>query len=157
MVEAVPGHPFRRAEDTTHESQNAAQSNKASLAKPSSSIPEKSKLHSTPAVPSGPLSISASAQAIGLSESLGISPVGDGIRVLHWDSRNLTGQQFSPSAGLIRQSLTSEESVLHVWSRTPDTHSSYTQSENIDWAYCTPIRSEACPGWQFTWQGILRA
>jgi adenylate cyclase len=39
--------------------------------------------------------------------------------------------------------------VLHVWSRTLDrnTPSVYTQSENIDWAFCTPITNEACPGW----------
>ncbi len=71
------------------------------------------------------------------------------IAVLHWDCRNLTGQQFSPSAQLIRQALSSNESVLHVWSRAvqqPEPHS-YTQSENVDWAFCSPIHSEACPGW----------
>ena len=84
----------------------------------------------------------------GLSESNDGAILDQGIRVLHWDSRNLIGQQFSPSAGLIRKSLTSEESVLHVWSRTKITNeSSYTQTENIDWAFCTPLRSEACPGW----------
>jgi len=84
----------------------------------------------------------------GLSESIDGQQLDQGIRVLHWDSRNLVGQQFSPSAGLIRKSLTSGESVLHVWSRTnPRSDSSYTQTENIDWAFCTPLRSEACPGW----------
>jgi adenylate cyclase len=50
---------------------------------------------------------------------------------------------------LIRQAIATHESVLHVWSRTHDrnTPSVYTQSENIDWAFCTPISSEACPGW----------
>ncbi len=84
----------------------------------------------------------------GLSESTDGQQLDQGIRVLHWDSRNLVGQQFSPSAGLIRKSLTSGESVLHVWSRTNiRSDSSYTQTENIDWAFCTPLRSEACPGW----------
>jgi len=86
--------------------------------------------------------------ASGLSESNAGTPLDQGIRVLHWDSRSLLGHQFSPSAGLIRKSLKSEESVLHVWSRSnPASDSSYTQSENIDWAFCTPLRSEACPGW----------
>lgn len=71
------------------------------------------------------------------------------INVLHWDSRNLTGQHFSPSAQLILQSLQSNQSVLHVWSRAlrGNEPNSYTQSENIDWAFCTPVHSEACPGW----------
>jgi adenylate cyclase len=71
-----------------------------------------------------------------------------GIRLLHWDARNLVGHQFSPSAQLILQATTSRESVLHVWSRAIDANqASYTQSENVDWAFCTPINSESCPGW----------
>lgn len=71
-----------------------------------------------------------------------------GIRLLHWDSRNLGGHQFSPSAQLIHQATSSRESVLHVWSRAIEaTQASYTQSENVDWAFCTPINSESCPGW----------
>ncbi len=85
---------------------------------------------------------------VGLSESLGGELTDHGIRVLHWDSRNLTGLQFSPSAGLIRQALRTAETVLHVWSRGANTEQqSYTQSENIDWAFCTPLMNEACPGW----------
>ncbi len=72
-----------------------------------------------------------------------------GIRVLHWDSRSLVLKPFAPSAQLIRQAIKTNESVLHVWSRStsPSTPSVYTQSENIDWAFCTPISGEACPGW----------
>jgi adenylate cyclase len=73
----------------------------------------------------------------------------DGIEILHWDCRNLTGEQFSPSAQLIRQALESNQSVLHVWSRALNSEGrqSYTQSEDIDWAFCSPVNSEACPGW----------
>ncbi len=78
-------------------------------------------------------------------------PVGSetGIRVLHWDSRGLALRPFSPSAQLIHQAVGSSESVLHVWSRSLDRNTplQYTQSENIDWAFCTPITSEATPGW----------
>lgn len=72
-----------------------------------------------------------------------------GIRVLHWDSRSVVLKPFSPSAQLIRQAIKTNESVLHVWSRStsPSTPSVYTQSENVDWAFCTPISGEACPGW----------
>ncbi|MFO0922865.1 MAG: adenylate/guanylate cyclase domain-containing protein [Pirellulales bacterium] len=73
----------------------------------------------------------------------------DDIAVLHWDCRNLTGQHFSPSAQLIRQALATNQSVLHVWSRAvqKSESQSYTQSENVDWAFCSPIHGEACPGW----------
>jgi adenylate cyclase len=83
----------------------------------------------------------------GLTEPLGQHVTDQGIRVLHWDSRNLTGMQFSPSAGLIRQSLETGETVLHIWNRVAEGEQSYTQSENIDWAFCSPLRNEACPGW----------
>ncbi|MBU6236646.1 MAG: adenylate/guanylate cyclase domain-containing protein [Planctomycetes bacterium] len=80
-----------------------------------------------------------------------------GIRVLHWDSRQLILKPFSPSAQLIRQALSSNESILHVWSRAAgnNTPSVYTQSENVDWAFCTPISGEACPGWAIYVAGDL--
>ncbi|MDZ4852166.1 MAG: adenylate/guanylate cyclase domain-containing protein [Pirellulaceae bacterium] len=92
-------------------------------------------------------SIPGSPRNGGLSESTAALLTDQGIRILHWDSRSLTGLQFSPSATLIRQALTTRESVLHVWSRTHNAEPSFTQSENVDWAFCTPINSEACPGW----------
>lgn len=71
-----------------------------------------------------------------------------GIRLLHWDSKSLVGNQFSPSARLIEQAIQSKESVLHIWSRSMEpSATSYTQSENVDWAFCTPILGESCPGW----------
>jgi|694.fasta_scaffold16599_6 adenylate cyclase len=78
-----------------------------------------------------------------------VDPSESGIRVLHWDSRGLAIKPFSPSEQLIHQAVSTYESVLHVWSRSVDrnTPSVYTQSENIDWAFCTPITNEACPGW----------
>lgn len=114
-----------------------AEPSMVAIARPSKNSDSDSESTERPA-PSG---------AVGLSESLGASATDQGIRVFHWDSRNLTGQQFSPSAGLIQQALSTQESVLHVWSRTLNQESSFTQSENIDWAFCTPINSEACPGW----------
>lgn len=66
--------------------------------------------------------------------------------VLHWDCRKLTGQHFSPSAGLVRSATQTQESVLHVWNRSM-ANASFTQSENVDWAFCTPVVADACPGW----------
>lgn len=71
---------------------------------------------------------------------------GSELDVLHWDCRRLTGQDFSPSAGLVRTATETEESVLHVWNRQ-SVNPSFTQSENVDWAFCTPVVTDACPGW----------
>jgi adenylate cyclase len=68
------------------------------------------------------------------------------IEILHWDCRALTGQRFTPSAQLVSRAAQSKESVLHVWSRSA-TQDTFTQSENVDWAFCTPVLSDACPGW----------
>jgi len=96
--------------------------------------------------PSGETNVSKLKESVAKGKST--SEINEfGIRLLHWDSRNLLGHQFSPSAQLIHQAITSRQSVLHVWSRGIDSNQSYTQSENVDWAFCTPINSEACPGW----------
>ena len=71
---------------------------------------------------------------------------GSDLNVLHWDCRRLAGQHFSPSAGLVRTATQTGESVLHVLSRS-SANPSFTQSENVDWAFCTPVVSESCPGW----------
>ncbi len=72
---------------------------------------------------------------------------GGDLDVLHWDCRALTSQHFSPSATLVRSATQSGESVLHVWNRSVTSQTSFTQSENVDWAFCTPVLSDACPGW----------
>lgn len=72
---------------------------------------------------------------------------GPELDVLHWDCRAITGQQFKPSEQLIRSATQTGESVLHVWSRSAGANPLFTQSENVDWAFCTPVVAEACPGW----------
>ncbi len=67
------------------------------------------------------------------------------VRVLHWDRRRLAGTAFQPSQRLIQQSLAKHETVLHTW--TGSQAKDYTESESIDWAYCTPLPGDACRGW----------
>ena len=69
------------------------------------------------------------------------------VEILHWDCRSITGHKFAPSSHLVRSATESKESVLHVWNRSIEAGVSYTQSENVDWAFCTPVISDACPGW----------
>ena len=75
---------------------------------------------------------------------------GDGaaIEVLHWDRRLLTGGGFRPSEQLIRQAIDKGESVVHVWKGDAQRAGpSYTQGEDVDWAFCTPVPGDACRGW----------
>jgi adenylate cyclase len=69
------------------------------------------------------------------------------VEILHWDCRSITGHRFAPSGQLVRTATSSRESVLHIWNRSIEAEHSYTQSENVDWAFCTPVVSDACPGW----------
>ncbi len=70
----------------------------------------------------------------------------DGMQILHWDCRSLSGQQFKPSGQLVNRAVRTKESVLHIWNRNQSADA-FTQSENVDWAFCTPVISDACPGW----------
>ena len=77
------------------------------------------------------------------------------IRILHYDSR-LPGRDGPPvSARLVRKATERRESVLHLWSAGRGDLGVYTASEDVDWAFCVPLRSEACPGWALYVTGQL--
>lgn len=91
------------------------------------------------------------------------------IRVLHWDRRLLAEGDFRPSRRLIQEAYKHRQSIIHIWRERhprsprpggsgqrghpvgettalqPKGHASglYTMEENIDWAICTPVRSES--------------
>lgn len=70
------------------------------------------------------------------------------VHVLHWDRRvNATGD-FQPSRRLILEAVSRQESLLHVWSQEQESKSLvFTASDNLDWAFCTPVTGPACAGW----------
>ena len=68
------------------------------------------------------------------------------LRVLHWDRRILSGADFNPSERLIRQAVTTKQSVAYVWSGAERGPGDFTLSEGLDWAFCTPIIGQACKG-----------
>ncbi len=72
-----------------------------------------------------------------------------GIRVLHWDRRLVAEGDFAPSERLIRRALDKQESVVYVWpARLAETgNSTYTQMDDADWAFCTPVPGDSCRGW----------
>jgi adenylate cyclase len=64
--------------------------------------------------------------------------------VLHWDQRQAVGNDFLPSQGLILESLRQRQSVLHVWRGIEQPAAQpFTESENYDWAFCTPVPGTA--------------
>ena len=71
-------------------------------------------------------------------------PVG----VLHWDQRLLVGSDFQPSQRLILEAIRQRQSVLHVWrGAQQEASSAFTESENVDWAFCTPVLGKSSAGW----------
>ena len=87
---------------------------------------------------------------------------GHAVDVLHYDCRLPTSDVPRPSGGLARRAARGGESVLHLWGHgsprgatgggngvgpLPAGMAPYTASENVDWAFAVPLRSEACPGW----------
>jgi adenylate cyclase len=79
------------------------------------------------------------------------------VQILHYDSRT-PGKDGPPvSARLVRSAIQKRESVLHLWSASRRDASAYTASEDVDWAFCVPLRSQACPGWALYVTGQLAA
>ncbi len=62
------------------------------------------------------------------------------IRILHWDRRRMTGDDFQPSDRLIRESLRNRTAVLHLWKTSSGPE--FTVSDEADWAFCTPLPHE---------------
>jgi adenylate cyclase len=97
----------------------------------------------------------------GVSDGDDAGGVSDGdrrlpVRVLHWDQRLMVDADFQPSQGVILEAVRQRRSVLHVWrGANLGGSQAFTESENFDWAFCTPVLGKACPGWGFYVAGRL--
>ncbi|SMP53176.1 adenylate cyclase [Neorhodopirellula lusitana] len=92
------------------------------------------------------------------------------LEVLHYDVRNSDPQAEDVSTRLVAATLERRDSVLHLWDatslgrnpsgRNPSAQGNdggsqsdsgsdveYTSAANVDWAFCVPLRSDACRGW----------
>lgn len=79
------------------------------------------------------------------------------VQILHYDSR-MPGKEGPPvSARLVRSAIDQRESVLHLWSPSRRDISAFTVGEGVDWAFCVPLLSSACPGWALYVTGQLAA
>ncbi len=98
---------------------------------------------------------SASAVALVAVEK---DPTTGPVRILHWDRRGALNGDFAPSARLIREAVSRQQTVLHVWRDPAETLlDMYTQAEGIDWAFCTPVRGESSWGWAIYVAGTHKA
>ncbi|MEL7266191.1 MAG: adenylate/guanylate cyclase domain-containing protein, partial [Planctomycetota bacterium] len=64
-----------------------------------------------------------------------------------------------PSSRLARRAVAGQHSVLHIWNHGAGgdlATMGYTANEQVDWAFCVPILSDACPGWALYVTGQLR-
>jgi len=78
----------------------------------------------------------------------GRQPPTDSIAVLHWDQRLAVNADFEPSQSLIVEAVRSRQSVLHVWRGADSLEAhKFTQGDDYDWAFCTPVLGRACSGW----------
>jgi len=72
------------------------------------------------------------------------------VAVLHWEGRRFEGGDFQPSRRLVQEAVARQQrTVLHVWESRPaeGAEATFTMQGNLDWAFCTPVRGESCPGW----------
>lgn len=86
------------------------------------------------------------ARSVAIVVSAAVDPRGEQMDVLHWDRRPPSDEDFSPSGRLIREAVDRQVSRLHVW-RKSSGELAFTQAENVDWAFCTPVPGDACRGW----------
>ena len=78
----------------------------------------------------------------------------ESIQIMHWDSRSGSASDIRPSQRLIWQATQTQKSVAYIWAgKRDDNQPTLTASEDLDWAFCTPINSPACPGWAIYVEG----
>jgi adenylate cyclase len=77
-------------------------------------------------------------------------------RLMRWSSRTDIGR-FRPSRRLIQSAILRKESILNIWTQSPESAMQFTQMEGQDWAFCTPIPGETCRGWVFYMTGKFKS
>jgi adenylate cyclase len=80
-----------------------------------------------------------------------LAPTDGHMNVMHWDRRLSSEGDFEPSKRLVCVAVAGQkQTVLHVWGGSPleaQIHDPFTLLGKFDWAFCTPVHCDACPGW----------
>ena len=71
----------------------------------------------------------------------------ESVHLLHYDSRRFDDDCAAVSSRLVRHAIQRRESILQIWSDSSIGNIDFTTNEGVDWAFCVPLRSEACLGW----------
>ncbi len=78
----------------------------------------------------------------------------ESIQIMHWDSRSGSASDIRPSQRLIWQATKTQKSTAYMWAgKREENQPTLTASEDLDWAFCTPVNSPACPGWAIYVEG----
>lgn len=101
------------------------------------------------------LQATPSASAVAIASANAAEDIDDGFTILHYDSRVPDKDGPTVSARLVRKAVQRRESILHLWSAAANENHAFTSSEEADWAFCVPLRSEACRGWAIYVTGEL--
>jgi adenylate cyclase len=91
-----------------------------------------------------------SAEAVSILSAADLKTDSDApIEVLHYDNRSATLGGSPVSRQLVKRAISERESILSVWSSQEPhlTTTAFTARDDVDWAFCVPLRTEACRGW----------
>jgi adenylate cyclase len=91
----------------------------------------------------------ARADVVGFIDLPPDAPADTPATILHWDRRRACDGDFRPSQRLVAEAIgRRQQSVLQVWLADAGRNSTdFTQQGGLDWAFCTPVRGDACRGW----------
>jgi adenylate cyclase len=80
------------------------------------------------------------------------------VRVLAWDRRRETEGVFRPSTKLVTEAVTRRGvTVLHLWDAVsqPRSVSEFTATQELDWAFCSPVPAPGERPWAFYLAGRM--
>lgn len=75
-----------------------------------------------------------------------LDPASGAIQFLYWDQGPRAKGQLQASQRLIHEAIQRQESVVHTW-QSGGGSAAFTESDEIDWAFCTPFVGSSCHGW----------
>ncbi len=79
------------------------------------------------------------------------------VHILHYDSRGPSESAPPISARLVRTAVKRRENILHSWPSQRESSAAFTASDEVDWSFCVPLVSDACPSWAIYVTGCHRS
>ncbi|NQV25069.1 MAG: hypothetical protein HQ518_11955 [Rhodopirellula sp.] len=96
--------------------------------------------------------------ADGVSTIAGFAVLPEKPSMMRVATRDAYEGRFRPSRRLVLSALTRQESIVHLWNDETEEEGEdgpqFTVSDDLDWAFCTPILSDSTRGWVLYVSGI---